>query len=156
MQSDVNSKDSHPHVTFSESQERSIIWLFCFLAAIHVLIFSAAFPFFNNMDEQEHFDLAVRYSQGRIPGTPDSSCAEAMPYILLYSSLEYLWAPETFSNGRIPPPPWKQPLDHLGPFFAARKASWEKAKNFEVSQPPAYYAVAGGWWWMGQGVRSVR
>ena len=135
---------------FSEAQERSIVWLFCFLAATHVLIFSAAFPFFNNVDEQEHFDLVVRYSQGRIPGTLDSSCPEALPYILLYSSLEYLWAPDTFLNGRIPPPPWTQPLDKIEPFFAARKARWEKVKNYEVSQPPAYYAVAGGWWWLGK------
>jgi preprotein translocase subunit SecE len=150
MQNDVNSKDSHPSVMFSESQERGIVGLLCFLAAIHVWIFSAAFPFFNVVDEQMHFDVVVRYSQGRIPCTLDSSCPEAMPYILLYSSLEYLWAPDTFWNGRIPSPPWRQPLDKIAPFFAARKANWEKIKNCEVSQPPLYYAVAGGWWWMGK------
>jgi hypothetical protein len=35
----------------SESNESKWVFLFCLLAAIHVFVFSAAFPFFNNVDE---------------------------------------------------------------------------------------------------------
>src|ERR1035441_3007586 len=65
MQNGVNAADSS--ATFSESQERRIVWLLCLLAAVHVFVFSAAAPFFNNVDEQIHLDLAVKYSQGHLP-----------------------------------------------------------------------------------------
>jgi len=51
----------------SGSRERRIVWLACALAALHVVLFSAAFPFFNNTDEDSHFDLVVKYAQGDIP-----------------------------------------------------------------------------------------
>jgi hypothetical protein len=50
-----------------ESNERKVVLLLALLAAVHVFIFSAAFPFFNNVDEQIHFDLTVKYSQTHVP-----------------------------------------------------------------------------------------
>ncbi len=42
--------------------ERLIIAGLCLAAAIRVFVFSAAFPFFNNVDEVAHFDLVFKYS----------------------------------------------------------------------------------------------
>ena len=67
IQNGVNAADSNPTATFSEAQERSFVWLLCLLAAVHVFVFSAAFPFFTNVDEPAHFDLVINYSQGHIP-----------------------------------------------------------------------------------------
>ena len=51
--------------------DRRLIVAFCILAAIRVFIYAAAFPFFNNVDEQAHFDLVMRYyGQGHIPRSP--------------------------------------------------------------------------------------
>ena len=58
----------------AEARERKIVLLLCLLAAVHVFIFSAAFPFFNIVDEQVHFDLAVRYSQGNLPRSLTPPC----------------------------------------------------------------------------------
>ena len=70
--------------------ERKWILLLCLLAAIHVFIFSAAFPFFNNVDEQAHFDLVVKYSHGHIPRRLEPMSAESAQYIVAYGTLEFL------------------------------------------------------------------
>jgi hypothetical protein len=50
--------------------ERLLIAAICIVAAVRVFIFSAAFPFFNNVDEQFHFDLVYKYSRGHLPLAP--------------------------------------------------------------------------------------
>lgn len=127
--------------------ERKIVLLLCLLGAVHVFIFSAAFPFFNVVDEQVHFDLVVRYSQGRIPRSLTPPCQEALPYIALFGTVEYLWPPDTQPGKVIAPPPWTQPMSVVRDSLVAREAIWfKKVKNHEASQPPLYYAVAGLWW----------
>ncbi|MGA2180352.1 MAG: hypothetical protein ABSH15_12320 [Verrucomicrobiota bacterium] len=146
----MNAADSIPPAKFSESQERSVVWLLCLLAAVHVFVFSAAFPFFNPVDEQIHFDLVVRYAQGWVPRALDTPCPEAMPYFVLYNTPEFLWPPDTYPEGRIPPPPWTQPVDKIKPMLLSRMAAWQNVKNYEVSQPPLYYMLAGLWWRLGK------
>jgi len=48
---------------------RDLWWvmIFCCFAAVRVLVFSAAFPFFNNVDERRHFDLVIKYAYGDVP-----------------------------------------------------------------------------------------
>ena len=53
--------------TFVVANERVLILLLCVAAAVRVLIFSAAFPFFSNIDEDLHFDLITQYSHAQ-PG----------------------------------------------------------------------------------------
>jgi len=43
---------------------RNIAAALCVIAAARVFIFSAAFPFFNNVDEQDHADMVVKYAHG--------------------------------------------------------------------------------------------
>ncbi len=50
--------------------ERLIIIVLCLVAAVRVFIFSAAFPFFNNVDERAHFDMVLKYSRGHLPAAP--------------------------------------------------------------------------------------
>src|SRR5665213_4060811 len=103
-------KVDEPANNSAAARERKIILLLCLLAAVHVFIFSAAFPFFNVVDEQVHFDLAVRYSQGDIPRSLTPPCAEALPFIAIYGTPEYLWPPSTQPGGKIAPPPWTLPM----------------------------------------------
>ena len=117
MHNGVNAANSSPPAAFSASQERSIVWLLGLRAAVHVFLFSAAFPFFNNVDEQIHFDLAVKYSQGHVPRALERVSPEATPYVVIYGTHEYLWPSNNFPIEQFPPP-WTQPMDKIAPNVA--------------------------------------
>ena len=52
---------------WSAKHERLIIAVLCVIGAIRIFVFNAAFPPFNNVDEQAHFDLVYKYAHGNIP-----------------------------------------------------------------------------------------
>ena len=146
----MNAADSNPPATSSESQECRIVWLLCLLAAAHVFVFSAAAPFFNNVDEQIHLDLAVKYSQGHIPRSLETVSAEVVPYATLYGSPEYVGIQANYPDGQFPPPPWTQPLEKVRPALVAKTEEWRAVTNYEAAQPPLYYALAALWWRLGK------
>jgi len=129
-----------------DANERKIILLLCLLAAAHVFIFSAALPFFSNVDEQMHFDLAVNYSQGKIPRVLSPPNAEALPFMVIYGSPEFLQ-----TSGGIASPPWKLPLADVRENLLNKSAAYQNHfQNHEAASPPLYYAVAGAWWRLGK------
>ena len=132
------------------ARERKIILFLCLLAAAHVFIFSAAFPFFNNVDEQIHFDLAVKYAQGHVPRALESVSDNAVNYIVLYAASEYVGNPTNYPDGQFPPPPWTQPLEKIRPALVEKTAAWRAVTNYEASQPPLYYTLAALWWNLGK------
>jgi hypothetical protein len=146
----VNATDSNPPATFSESQERSIVWLLCLLGAIHVFVFSAAAPFFSNVDEQIHLDLAIQYAQGHVPRSLEPVSAELVPYVALYGSPEYVGLATNYPGGQFPPPPWTQPVEKVRPALTAKMEAWRSVTNYEAAQPPLYYSVAALWWRLGK------
>ncbi len=139
-------------LNFPWSWERGTILLLCFLAAYHVFILCAAFPPINNVDESAHLDLAVKYSHGHLPRGMEPRSHEALNYIVIYGSQEFLHPPETFPEGKFPPPLWTQPPEEVWQIFLARETAWQ-SPNHESSQPPLYYSLAGFWWktgtWLG-------
>jgi hypothetical protein len=145
MKNGVTATTSGPPAAISASRERVLVLLLGCAAAIHVFIFSAAFPFFNIVDEQIHFDLAVKYSQGHIPRALERVSAEATPYVVIYGTHEYLWASNNFPIEQFPPP-WTQPMESIAPQLLSWQAAWNNVTNHEASQPPLYYALAGLWW----------
>ena len=125
---------------------RALIFFLCCAAAAHVFIFSAAFPFYSVVDEQMHVDLAIKYSQGKVPRSLTAADAEAAPYLAIFGSPEFLQ-----TTGVIPPPAWKQPIETVRDQLAARQAFFaNQFQNHESSQPPLYYAAAGAWWQFGK------
>lgn len=131
--------------------ERTTVLLLCLLAAVHVFVFTAAFPFFSVVDEQVHFDLVVRYSQGDLPRSLTPPCAEALPFIAIYGTPEYLWPPASQPGGKIAPPPWKLPIGVIAQNLRSKEELWEaKVKNHEAASPPLYYCLAGAWWRLGK------
>jgi len=119
------------------AKERKWICLLACLAALRVFIFSAAFPFFNNVDEQPNFDLVVKYSRLDIPNDLDLYSPESIHDIVLYQSY-------AFMGQRTNTPPWRLPSDQIQELLKQTKG-WQTVKNYECSQPPLYYALAGGW-----------
>jgi hypothetical protein len=143
-----NGEDIQPPAAFTELSERGIVLLLCLLAAIHVLVFSAGFPFFNNVDEGIHFDLVVKYSQGRVPQGKELVSPESALWLAQMNSHAYLGTPD--QKGQLPPPLWTLPGGEQQRTLAARSASWRAQQNYEVTQAPLYYALAGFWWDVGQ------
>jgi hypothetical protein len=141
--------------TFVTAKEHVLILLLCIAAALRVFIFSAAFPFFSNIDEDLHFDLITQYSHGQVPRGFDRLKEETLNWIVPYASPEFLFPPEQFPDGKFPTPLWKQPWPEVEPEIASTRAAWNGEINFESSQPPLYYALAGLWWWIGKQIGLV-
>jgi hypothetical protein len=142
--------ESSESKTLTNRSERILILLLSFVAAFRVLVFSAAFPFFSDIDEDLHFDLITQYSHGRPPHAFDTLKEETLFWIVPYASPEFLNTSDQFPGAKFPPPLWKQSGQEAESEFAATKAEWSSEINFESSQPPLYYTVASLWWWIGK------
>jgi hypothetical protein len=136
--------------TSPNKSESLLVLLICIAAAVRIFVFSSAFPFFSNIDEDLHFDLIVQYSDGRAPRAFDALKGQTLNWIIPYASPEYLFRPDQFPGGKFPTPLWKQSGPAVESEIAATRAAWSSEINFESSQPPLYYILASGWWWMGQ------
>src|ERR1700682_2670680 len=124
--------------------ERLLVWLLCVLAAVRVFFFCAAFPFFNNTDEQAHFDLVLKYSHGHLPRGMENFSPESIRYLALCSSPEFFIGPERL-------PKFSLPARGENPeALAQAEEAWGHAVNAEAWQPPLYYAVAGVWLKLGE------
>src|SRR5262249_42259242 len=134
----------------SSRNEHFLILLLCVVAALRVFVFSAAFPFFSNIDEDLHFDLITQYSHAQIPHSFDQLKEETLNWIVPYASPEFLFPPEHFSDGKFPPPLWKESWSKVEPEIAATRAIWSSEINFPSSKPPLYYILASAWWWIGK------
>lgn len=131
--------------------ERVAVLLLCLLGAAHVLIFSAAFPFFSVVDEQVHLDLAVRYARGDLPRTLTPPFTEALPFLVLFGTPEFLGPPARQADGTVLPPPWKRPMAAIRKDMLAAEAAYrERFQNHEAASPPLYYGLAGAWWRAGR------
>ncbi len=133
-----------------ELHEKKIVLLLCLLGAVHVFIFSAAFPFFNNVDEGMHFDLIMRYAHGDIPRQIELIREDSAGYLGLMVSHEYYETADSFQNHKFPPPLWTMPVETRRSDLAARSLIWQTLYNYEVSQAPLYYTVAALWWHIGE------
>jgi len=146
--------------TFANKGESILIMVLSLAAATRIFIFSAAFPFFSNVDEDLHFDLITQYSHGDFPRTFDRLKEETLNWIVPYASPEFLFTPDQFPGAKFPPPLWKQSGASAEAEIAVTRAAWSSETNFESSQPPMYYIVASVWWRVGQcfglaGLRSL-
>src|ERR1700677_3502988 len=99
----------NPNAGISKSKEQKMVWWICLAAAVHVFVFAAAFPVFNQLDEGCHFDLVVRYSHGQLPRGLQPMCREASLYLLTYRSPEFAGLPQQNPGGRFPTPSWTLP-----------------------------------------------
>ena len=128
--------------------ERSIVLALCVAAACRVFLFSAAFPYFNNVDEPAHFDLVMKYWHGEMPRRGvERFSREAIQFIVLYGSPEY------FSNPGSPAgvPGWRDPnMRHPEVFSLAVASFQEGLDNYEAGAFPVYYAMAGSWFALGR------
>jgi Predicted membrane protein (DUF2142) len=130
---------------------RDIWWVtaFSLFAAVRVLLFSAAFPFFNNVDERRHLDLVIKYADGHVPRGAELVSPATLPYLSHYASPEFLSAPEDFEGGYFGPM-WKHSAEEVAPTVARIEETWSRTPNQECSQPPLYYILTAVWFHVGQ------
>ncbi len=107
----------------------------CFAAAIRVFAFSAAFPFFNNVDEQRHFDMVLKYSRGHLPAAPLEKYDQKAAEIIANSAQGDFFG---------------IPVDKSPDILAQAVASLANSDNPETWAWPAYYMVAGLWCRVGE------
>jgi hypothetical protein len=129
-----------PRIAVKENRPARNEWLIiaalCIAADVRVFIFSAAFPFFNNVDEQSHFDLVYKYSRGHLPLVPLEKFDSATAKIIGdNTSPEYL----------------RDSSYYIGPNERKAIASgYEKLYNLDAWAWPSYYILAGLWFRLGQ------
>jgi Predicted membrane protein (DUF2142) len=128
-----------------QSTERKLVLLLCLAAAVRVFLFSAAFPFFNNVDEQPHVDLVMKYARGDFPRELSRFSAESASYFVLYGTPEYFLPAARFDTGRFPPPNWTLPDTARENVLRENTLWWQSQQNHESGEPPLYYALAGLW-----------
>jgi hypothetical protein len=127
-----------------------VVALLCVIAVIRTFVFAAVFPFFNNVDEQAHVDLVIKYAHGEPPHGYTNSSEDAARYFGLYSTPEYFLAPEKFETGHYPQPNWTLPPEQRHQLLTASISAWESRVNHESGEPPLYYAIAGVWFDLGK------
>jgi branched-subunit amino acid transport protein len=133
------------------SREGSCIVALAVLAALRVLLFSAAFPFFTNVDEHRHVDAVLKYAGGYLPRPENSGYEPEMArYLGIFGSPEYHFREGAEGAREVPPPPWRRSSGEM-----LRSIEWgekflAKRTNLESMQPPAYYAMAGLWLRLGR------
>jgi len=134
--------------TWSTKHERLTIAVLCVIGAIRMFVFNAAFPPFNNVDEESHFDLVYKYAHGDIPKTGVTKYSRnVMESVIIYRTWEYVAKPED----RIPPPLWTIPGAEKSPEFANDVSSLQQhVYNHEAGSFPVYYLLAGLWYKTGE------
>jgi hypothetical protein len=115
--------------------ERLIIAGLCLAAAIRVFAFSAAFPFFNNVDEQAHFDMVLKYSRGHLPAASLEKYDPEAAEIIINSA-----------QGDF----FDIPVDKSPDMWAQAVAFQRNRDNRETWAWPVYYLLAGLWCRLGE------
>jgi hypothetical protein len=135
---------------FLEGHKYFLLWVLCLFALLRISFFIAAFPFFNNVDEQAHFDTVVKYSKGHLPREETMKYEyESAVLIALYGSPEYLRNSE-YPEAAIPPPLWRFNGAQISEYLDKKTYEWTRQSNREAFSPPVYYAFAGAWYNLGK------
>jgi len=127
-------------------KEKLFILFLCLIAAAHVFIYSATFPFFNNVDEPYHFDMVVKYSQTHFPRGLETVSPESSYYLVMYNCMAYTGQTNSFLEGQFPHPLWTESSKDISDSLSYDEAFWERLPNYECSQAPLYYFVTGTFW----------
>jgi hypothetical protein len=137
--------------SFLKKREELIILLIIALAALRIFLFNAAFPFFNNVDEQLHFDMAYKYAKGDLPKKGNATFSPgSAELIALYETKEYTHRQEQFRAGRFPPPLWTFPHAKESHYYKTRVSFWDHYENREAWHFPLPYMIEGLWFNTGE------
>jgi hypothetical protein len=126
---------------FAARHERKLIVLLARLP--HFASFARSV--FNNVDEQAHLDLVMKYARADVPRDLGHYSSESANSIALYGTPEYFMAPGQFATNDFPPPNWTLPVEQREEVVERNSAWWRSNENHESGEPPLYYGIAGLW-----------
>jgi hypothetical protein len=129
---------------FLWNNRRNILILLCLYAGIRVLTFAAAFPLFNNVDEEAHFASIRMYARGQWPGKElPTTDPELATFYVLFRTQEYL--------GGEPPriPFYRLPVRESDVRASWLYSYWLSTRNVEAQSPPLYYLLGAAWYRIG-------
>jgi hypothetical protein len=136
---------------FLRRRQTWIVWAACAFAVIRILVFAAAFPLFNTVDEQDHYEMVYKFSRGYLPEKELPICDPEMARIFaLYGSPEYLNSLERLQSFGRDVPIAKLPADRKEYHYKKVFDYWASSANIEAQSPPMYYIVAAGWYRLGE------
>lgn len=140
------------------AREPAIVLALSLVAAIRVFLFCAAFPFFGNADETDHFDTVGHYARADLPAGLTHLTPATAHAIALYGSWEYEAPPAGLPDGQGMKPRWTAPPAIRDAVIAREAARQQSGLNVEATQPPVYYAIAACWLRLGGflGIRGGR
>ncbi len=128
----------------SREAEALVAFALAAIAGLRVLCFALAFPFFTNVDEFRHVDMALKYARGYAPGREgDAYEPDTRRLVAILGSPEYHRDPRTRSP--LPPPVWRAGPELVARRIARMEVELAPIRNLEANQSPFYYAVAGAW-----------
>jgi hypothetical protein len=135
---------------FLKRRQTWIVGAMCCFALVRILIFAAAFPLFNNVDEQDHYEMVYRYAHGFVPGKELPQTEPEMARVFtLYGSPEYFASSELIRSLHLDMPIVELPPQMKEVQYQRALDSWLKQTTFEAQSPPVYYMVAGVWYRLG-------
>jgi len=124
-----------------------IVAICCFLGAVRVLVYAAAFPLFNPVDETSHYQMVREYSRGHLPGSDLLKIdSEAADFFTLYSSSEYFKSREVLREFHRDVPIAALPAELRDRHYPKVFSYFLGQCNIETQSPPAYYLLAGAWY----------
>jgi hypothetical protein len=121
----------------------------CF-AVLRILIFAAAFPLFNPVDEKSHYAVIYRFAHGYVPGNELPKTDPEMARVFtLYGSSEYFQPREALEKFHRDVPIAELPPDLKEYHYAKVFKFWSEMPDMEVQSPPVYYLVGAAWYRVG-------
>lgn len=135
---------------FLRERRTIIVAAMCCYAFFRILIFSAAFPLFNPLDEQDHYETVHNYAKGTASGRElPMSDPEMARVFALYGSPEYLVSRERLQAAHLDAPVPKLAPEMRDAQFQKRFNYWITQRVTEAQSPPVYYMVAAAWYKVG-------
>jgi len=136
---------------FLKGNQTWIAAAMCCFAALRILTFAAAFPLFNNVDEQDHYEMVYKFAHGYMPEKELPLTDPEMARVFtLYGTREYLIPVETLRAARMDVPIAKLPAQMKGALYQWNVDHWMMQRDIEAQSPPVYYMVAGAWYRIGE------
>ncbi len=135
---------------FIQERELTFVKVLCLLAGLRILIFAAALPVYNNVDEGAHFDLICKYSMGHIPTHIEHYSRETADLITYTFSPEYYDLQPGMTANDLPTPLWTQSRYSVERSMEVSVPYVLRKTNHESTQPPLYYVIAGLWFRLGK------
>src|SRR6202030_4686304 len=122
---------------FLQRKQTWIAGVMCAFALLRILLFAAAFPLFNNVDEQDHYGMVYRYAHGFVPQkTLPQTDPDMARVFAVFGSPEYFVSDELLRSIHMDTPIAKLNPQMREVQYQRSLNAWLKQAEFEAQSPP--------------------